>query len=209
MLASSFVVAAAFSATAAAAMKLEYHNLAKRAPTYITNSTGSESNYTYIGCYSDAVANRVLTHDITNAAPGGYANMTILNCANAANASGYLFFGAEYGGECWAGDKIAASSQIRSNSSCNMACRGNDTEWCGAGDFLQMYQLTSNITKIVYFEPPAPTTKTTPVPATTYVCPCSGPISLLTNIVPLPPRTMFQRRQLLPTSGPHSGATRI
>lgn len=160
------VVAVALSATAATAMKLELHNLVKRAPTYITNSTGSESNYTFIGCYTDAVAKRVLTHDITASAPGGYANMTILNCANAANASNYIYFGTEYGGECWAANAIDQSSQIRSNSSCNMACRGNDTEWCGAGDFLQMYQLTSNITKIVYYEPPVPTT-TTAAPATT------------------------------------------
>lgn len=167
MLALLPVAAAAVLATAASAMKLEFHNLAKRAPTYITNSTGSESNYTYIGCYSDAVAKRVLAYDITASAPGGYANMTILNCANAANASGYVFFGAEYGGECWASNVIDSSSQIRSNTSCNMACRGNDTEWCGAGDHLQMYQLTSNITKIVYFTESSAPSPTTPAPATT------------------------------------------
>lgn len=164
MLVSLPLAAATLWATTAMAMKLQFHDLAKRAPTFITNSTGSESNYTYIGCYSDAVAKRVLSHDLTANAPGGYANMTIVNCANAANASGYVFFGTEYGGECWAANTIDSSSRLRSNSSCNMACRGNDTEWCGAGDYLQMYQLTSNITTIVYFTEsaaPAPTTPAT------------------------------------------------
>jgi hypothetical protein len=136
------------------------HHIHKRAPTYITNYTLPDTNYTYIGCYTDTVANRVLTYDLTASIPGGPANMSIANCARAANSSGYEVFGVEYAQECWAGKRLASSSNLRSNSSCNMPCRGNDTEWCGAGDFLSTYQLTSNITEIVYFteSKPSPTT---------------------------------------------------
>ena len=69
-----------------------------------------------------------------------------------------------YGGECWAGEALAPSSMLRSNTSCSMPCKGNDTEFCGAGDFLQTYQLTSNITKIIYYEEAKPTTTTAATP---------------------------------------------
>jgi hypothetical protein len=138
------------------------HHIHKRAPTYITNTTLPDTNYTYIGCYTDSTANRVLTHDISASIPGGNANMTILNCARAANASGYIYFGVEYSQECWADFTLATSSSLKSNASCSMTCKGNNTEWCGAGDFLQTYQLTSNITEIVYYTDPNPTATITP-----------------------------------------------
>lgn len=174
------ILALALSCAIVQAMKLDFlqfprralddpadmaHQLHKRAPTYITNFTFPDTNYTYIGCYTDRVANRVLTHDLTASIPGGGANMTVLNCARAANASGYPLFGVEYATECWAGYRLDPSSELSSNSSCNMACKNNDTEWCGAGDFLQTYQLTSNITEIVYFTETKPTS--TVVPPTT------------------------------------------
>jgi hypothetical protein len=90
--------------------------------------------------------------------------MTVANCARAANASGYEMFGIEYSQECHVGHTIGATALLRSNTSCSMPCRGNNSEYCGNGDFLQTYQLTSNITKIIYFEEPKPTT-TTPVAA--------------------------------------------
>ena len=175
-------LALALSCASAQAMKLDFlrfprhafgdsaendHQLHKRAPTYITNFTLPDTNYTFIGCWTDSVANRVLTYDLTASVPGGAANMSIMNCARAANISGYEIFGVEYAQECWVGHQLASSSKLRSNSSCNMPCRGNDTEWCGAGDFLSTYQLTSNITDIVYFTEARPS-PTTAAP-TTYV----------------------------------------
>lgn len=118
----------------------------------------------YIGCYTDNTAGRVFSHDLTNSIPGGYTNMTIANCARAANSSGYLYFGIEYSQECWADMRIATSSMLRSNASCNMPCKGNSSEFCGSGDLLQTYQLTSNITSIVYFKEAQPTTTTAAAP---------------------------------------------
>lgn len=84
--------------------------------------------------------------------------MTVANCARAANSSGYEIFGIEYSQECWADRRLDVASMLKSNSSCSMPCKGNSSEWCGAGDFLQTYQLTSNITEIVYFREPTTNT---------------------------------------------------
>lgn len=92
--------------------------------------------------------------------------MTVANCARAANVSGYVIFGVEYSQECKAGWSLDASSKLSSNSSCSMQCKGNSSEYCGNGGFLSTYQLTSNITSIVYFKEAQPTTA---APATTYV----------------------------------------
>jgi hypothetical protein len=50
----------------------------------------------YIGCYTDTTAKRVFAHDLTDSIPGGAANMTVANCARAANVTGYVLFGIEY-----------------------------------------------------------------------------------------------------------------
>ena len=210
----------------------EEHALSKRAPTYITNFTLPDTNYTcvisfradslpgpsiplfhfepfppplyllvspppwamyecrkntldvnqltirYIGCYTDTTAKRAFAHDLTDSIPGGAANMTVANCARAANVTGYVLFGIEYryvrplasrrelidSQECWAGWSLDASSKLRSNASCSMPCKGNSSEYCGNGDYLQTYQLTSNITSIEYFKEAQPSTTTAAAP---------------------------------------------
>jgi hypothetical protein len=50
----------------------------------------------YIGCYTDTTAKRAFAHELTDSIPGGAANMTVANCARAANVTGYVLFGIEY-----------------------------------------------------------------------------------------------------------------
>jgi hypothetical protein len=50
----------------------------------------------YIGCYTDTTAKRAFAHELTDSVPGGAANMTVANCARAANVTGYVLFGIEY-----------------------------------------------------------------------------------------------------------------
>lgn len=42
--------------------------------------------------------------------------------------------------ECYCGNTLDATSTIRALSDCNMPCGGNNTETCGAGNRISLYQ---------------------------------------------------------------------
>ena len=68
--------------------------------------------------------------------------MTLENCA--AYCSGYKYFGTEYSQECYCGDAPDKSSTNASLSDCSMICTGNQYEYCGGPDRLELY--VANIT---------------------------------------------------------------
>ena len=59
------------------------------------------------------------------------------------DCSAYSHFGVEYGGECYCGDVINTGSVLATLSDCSFICPGNAYEYCGAGNRLEMYELTS------------------------------------------------------------------
>jgi hypothetical protein len=59
------------------------------------------------------------------------------------DCSAYSHFGVEYGGECYCGDVINTGSVLTTLSDCSFICPGNAYEYCGAGNRLEMYELTS------------------------------------------------------------------
>ena len=50
----------------------------------------------------------------------------------------YSYFGIEYGGECYCGNKINNGSTIVADSDCNMVCDGFPSDYCGAADRLDL-----------------------------------------------------------------------
>jgi chitinase len=50
----------------------------------------------------------------------------------------YLYFGVEYGGECYCGNSINNGSTIVPDTDCSMTCDGFTDEYCGAGDRLDL-----------------------------------------------------------------------
>ncbi|MCJ1369596.1 hypothetical protein MMC20_000808 [Loxospora ochrophaea] len=96
-------------------------------------------SFSYVGCYSEATTGRALSSGAiaTN-------DMTLQYCAG--NMSQYTYWGVEYGRECYGGNSLGAGSANVSASDCSMACAGNSSEACGAGDRLQLYQQTSSAT---------------------------------------------------------------
>jgi hypothetical protein len=94
----------------------------------------SVGNWTTIGCWTDSVADRALPGAIP---PLGPAN-TIEACAAA--CAGYNLFGVEYGEECYCANSLASSSQRADLEDCSMSCAGNASEFCGAGNRLNVYQ---------------------------------------------------------------------
>jgi hypothetical protein len=67
------------------------------------------------------------------------------NEACATYCKSYKYFGTEYGSECYCGSFLADSSKTAPLEECNMACSGDQYEYCGAGGRLELYQ-NPNIT---------------------------------------------------------------
>ncbi|KAF8307707.1 hypothetical protein DL93DRAFT_1994463 [Clavulina sp. PMI_390] len=94
--------------------------------------------YSPLGCYSDSTTTRALQ---------GYAATTSTNtpanCESTCLNQGFTYAGVEYGQECYCGNSIVVSSgggSVASSSDCNMACSGDSTQTCGAGNRMFIYQ---------------------------------------------------------------------
>ena len=74
--------------------------------------------------------------------------MTVESCS--AFCTKYQYFGLEYGRECYCGNALTAAAVP--DADCNMRCAGKNTEFCGAGNRLDVYT--------------NPKISTTPAPAT-------------------------------------------
>ena len=118
-------------------------------------STNAPSGWTYEGCYSDSVSNRVI--DGSSYVNG--SSMTEESCTTFCGNASYTFAGVEYAGtsnaedmqrlsshakvlpadECYCGYGLKFSSTKEANSDCNMACSGNAAEACGAGNRLTVF----------------------------------------------------------------------
>ncbi|RYP50690.1 hypothetical protein DL768_003834 [Monosporascus sp. mg162] len=92
--------------------------------------------YELVGCQKEATAGRALT-----GASFAYDGMTLETCMG--NCSGFYYWGTEYGRECFCGDSLAATSDDAPLAECNMVCSGDDTQYCGAGNRIELYSSTA------------------------------------------------------------------
>ncbi|KAL0940159.1 copper radical oxidase [Colletotrichum truncatum] len=67
--------------------------------------------------------------------------MSVLQCTNACQAAGFAYAGVEYSSECYCDNSILTGAKPASN--CNMLCSGNNTEYCGGPDRVNIYQSNS------------------------------------------------------------------
>jgi len=81
----------------------------------------------FLGCYTDSTAARTLT---VNGLVAGAAPLSIALCTQACQKQGYTMAGAEYGGECYCGNKASNGGGPAPDglAGCNMVCNGNTTE---------------------------------------------------------------------------------
>lgn len=95
-------------------------------------------NYTSLGCYTD-------NNGGIRALPSLFAddNMTLDLCVAQAQSRGLQYAGASYGRECWMGSGPVAGGNIPTTQDrCSMRCPGNQVQFCGSGNFLQMYNFS-------------------------------------------------------------------
>ncbi|TAQ87945.1 hypothetical protein B7494_g3730 [Chlorociboria aeruginascens] len=97
-------------------------------------TVASVGTYFSNGCWIEATGVRALT-----GASFAVNTMTVENCAS--SCSEFSIFGVEYGRECYCGNSLAATSSQAASGDCNMLCAGNSTEYCGAGNRLNIYVL--------------------------------------------------------------------
>lgn len=126
-------------------------------------------NYNVYQCMTEATAGRALSGPSYTDSK----NMTLENCAKFCN--GYLYFGTEYGQECYCGSVFQAGSKVASGNDCSMLCSGSATELCGAGSRLTTYQLSSGASVSIISQPPPGATPTaTPGAAATLPIPAES-----------------------------------
>ncbi|KAI9840491.1 MAG: hypothetical protein M1838_004047 [Thelocarpon superellum] len=91
--------------------------------------------YKFLGCYTEATNGRAISAKVIDT-----PDMNLNYCAG--NCSSYTYWGVEYGTECYCGNSLAAGSVLAANQGdCSFTCPGNPSEYCGAGNRLEMYQL--------------------------------------------------------------------
>ncbi|KAL0946020.1 hypothetical protein HGRIS_012297 [Hohenbuehelia grisea] len=133
-------------------------------------------NWNYQGCYTDNVNTRTLT--VPYHIDGG---ATIAACASTCKSHGFVYAGLEFADECWCGNSIGSASKAP-DGDCNMACKGNLSQFCGGTNRLTLYHLDGSTGTTPGSDPPQVCTSTNvarfnPV-AVFKVPPASGPTSL-------------------------------
>ncbi|KAK3360011.1 hypothetical protein B0T25DRAFT_621313 [Lasiosphaeria hispida] len=92
--------------------------------------------YSLVGCQTEGTGARAL---------GGpafaYDGMTLETCMG--NCTGFDFWGTEYGRECYCGNILHGTSTAAPEGECSMLCSGDRTEYCGAGNRIELYSTTA------------------------------------------------------------------
>ncbi|KKY27503.1 putative wsc domain-containing protein [Phaeomoniella chlamydospora] len=129
-------------------------------------------NYNYLGCYSEGTDGRALSdYEPTEPDTGG----TLEYCAE--QCQGYTYWGVEYSNECYCGDKINTGSVNQTSSDptvngCDMVCGGNESEYCGGANHLDVYVLNTSTA--------APTSSASPSTTTSVSTSTDGPHTVQT-----------------------------
>ncbi|KAK3373842.1 hypothetical protein B0T24DRAFT_529707 [Lasiosphaeria ovina] len=121
--------------------RLELYKLASAVSSTSSSATSSTlgikptvSPFTFVGCWTEGTGARALSAKSYESA----AAMTLESCA--AFCAGYRYFGAEYASQCFCGNALHPTSSNASLGDCSMACTGNQYEYCGAGNRLELYR---------------------------------------------------------------------
>ncbi|KKY17432.1 putative copper radical oxidase [Phaeomoniella chlamydospora] len=96
--------------------------------------TDLPSGWTYQGCYVDNANGRAMAYQQTDS-----SSLTVESCITECVALGYTVAGMEYSSQCFCDDYVRNGATLASESECNMACSGDSSGICGAGNRLSIY----------------------------------------------------------------------
>lgn len=100
----------------------------------LTPPTTPQTGWSYIGCFVDSPAQRVLSGAVHYDTDG----LTAETCVAFCDEAGFAYAGMEYTAECWCGNK-APTTKV-DDSDCSMPCSGDADQPCGAGDRLTVFK---------------------------------------------------------------------
>lgn len=105
------------------------------------------NSYVYQGCYHEATTGRLLAGPSYSNSTG----MTVESCTTfcQANMPNGVYAGVEYGQECYCDASLPSTAVLETDTgheTCNMLCKGNDKEYCGAGSLLNVYEYQATTT---------------------------------------------------------------
>ncbi|KAL3303215.1 wsc domain containing protein [Colletotrichum asianum] len=95
--------------------------------------------YKFVSCWTEATNGRAL-----KGAAFAYDGMTLSSCM--ANCTGFDYWGTEYGRECYCGNSLDSTSTSALLVDCNMPCSEDSTQYCGAGNRIELYSTTATRT---------------------------------------------------------------
>jgi hypothetical protein len=142
-------------------------------PSQTLGHRATIGKYSFVGCVTEGTGIRALSSST-------YADdaMTLESCASFCDA--YMFFGTEYGRECYCGNLLASSSTPAPLSDCSMTCKGNPWEICGNGNRIELYRVAA-VSSGVVSSSTAVTGSTSSTRASTTSASFSAPTSTRTS----------------------------
>lgn len=107
-------------------------------PTPVNTPVHNTGNglFRFMGCFNEPVGGRALLQ-LT-----GDDELTVSRCLDMCSA--YPYAGMEYARECWCGSVLGDGAKNGSLADCNMPCAGNASEYCGAGNRLELFMKNLN-----------------------------------------------------------------
>ncbi|KAI9148437.1 WSC domain-containing protein [Paramyrothecium foliicola] len=94
-------------------------------------------DYTFQGCYTEATGARALSGKTW-----ADDSMNLEKCAEACDD--FVYFGVEYGRECYCGNTLHSTSDPAPLGECSFLCPTDPSTFCGAGSRLQLYRRTGS-----------------------------------------------------------------
>ncbi|MCJ1408115.1 hypothetical protein MMC19_002188, partial [Ptychographa xylographoides] len=113
--------------------RLSVYNLTTYAPPAVVSAVG---NYISQGCYNELANRRLLNGPSFTNATGMTVEACVGFCKGSSPSQAYA--GVEYAQECYCGSSLPTGATTAPASSCNMLCKGNNKEFCGAGNLLNV-----------------------------------------------------------------------
>ncbi|KAK6068607.1 WSC domain-containing protein [Seiridium cupressi] len=123
------------------------------APTGTGSAAALPEPWSYKGCYTEGSNGRAFLNQQPDS-----QTLTIESCVEACVGLGYGVAGMEYASQCFCDNFLRNGAELVADTDCNMACSGDASEDCGAGNRLSVY---SNATLVIY-QPPTPQTEDLP-----------------------------------------------
>lgn len=109
------------------------------------NPPRPNNQFSYVGCFTEGTVGRAIgaTAKDPAYAKSDPAGMTVEMCSSICFNKGYNWMGVEFGQECYCNqDGPMNNSAVAPNGDkeCNMLCKGDNTEFCGAASRLNVYR---------------------------------------------------------------------